>query len=416
MPRPRPSTESSCTLVRRRRPTMLNPAVLVVSVIFLLQQALPATAKKLRGQLSPSELAKRDRERRKAEQCLPANQEFCGNGQGTLVCEFNDDTSYYASRCVKKNSYAKHVALHEKNYCGACHKCFQNANELQSAVHKYVVNGTAETSIAKIYGWPIGSWCVDQVTDFSQLFAGLHDFNEDIGGWDVRRATTMAGMFMNAFQFDQDLSDWNTERVKDMSLMFDRAYSFSGSGLSQWNTSRVSTLQRTFRIAKKFSEDLSAWNTAQVTDMSLLFYRAESFDQPMANWNVEQVTDLSYSFAFAREFNQSLASWRTTSATTTRGMFQSADSFAQDLRGWDVARVTDTSYMFSNALAFDQNINSEELLQTWNMSLVRHRDQMFGVIAPSFNQTSTHPTGSEQVLTAQATSAMGRRDQSISSF
>ena len=35
------------------------------------------------------------------------------------------------------------------------------------------------------YGWPIGTWCVKDVTDMHFLFNRKETFNEDINSWDV---------------------------------------------------------------------------------------------------------------------------------------------------------------------------------------------------------------------------------------
>jgi Mycoplasma protein of unknown function, DUF285 len=360
------------------------PLLLVLALSFLPNHA----EARLRGVFGPAETARQERERRKAELCAPPNQELCGDGQGILVCEYDENSRNFATRCVKKNSFAKHVGLHLKNYCGSCRKSFQNVDELKSAIQKYIANSTEHTNVARVYGWPIGLWHVENVADFSHLFSGQQHFNEDIGGWDVSRVSSMQAMFLDAFEFDQDLSEWNVESVTDMSLMFDRAYAFQGQGLASWDTSNVRSFQRMFRIAKNFQEDIGAWDVFQATDLSLMFYRAEAFNQPLGDWDVHHVSDFSYMFAFAKSFDKSLANWKTLSATSMRGMFQSADSFAQDLSEWSLSKVTDTSFMFSNAIAFDKAIDANALLDAWDMKKVEYQDQMFGVIAPVFNNTS----------------------------
>lgn len=370
----------------RRQPSFL---VFFFFSFFLISLAQLTQARLGSLQSSPAEIARRERERLKAELCWPANREVCGDGQGILVCEYDTSHQYFATRCVKTNSFARHVGLHARNYCGACRKSFQNTDELKSAVQKYSQNATKHTNVARVYGWPIGFWHVENVMDFSHLFSGQAHFNEDIGDWDVSRATNMQAMFLDAFDFDQDLSQWNTARVTDLSLMFDRAYAFQGYGLSEWDTSRVTTFQRMFRIAKNFQQDIGQWDVSKATDLSLMFYRAEKFDKSLNDWNVHKVTDFSYMFAFAKSFNQSVATWNTSLATTTRGMFQSADAFVEDLSNWNLGKVTDTSFMFSNALAFDNAIDGEALLEAWDLKNVDYRDQMFGGIAPVFNKTAS---------------------------
>lgn len=67
--------------------------------------------------------------------------------------------------------------------------CFGNNTELRAAVQAYVANSTNTTSVALKYGHPIGSWCVDNVTDMSRVFDGLN-FTESLSGWKTGKATT----------------------------------------------------------------------------------------------------------------------------------------------------------------------------------------------------------------------------------
>jgi len=68
--------------------------------------------------------------------------------------------------------------------------CFPNRGELKAAVDVYIEQSCATNatnsecsiggrSIAQTYGWPIGTWCVSQVTDMSNLFSKKDTFNED---------------------------------------------------------------------------------------------------------------------------------------------------------------------------------------------------------------------------------------------
>ena len=66
-------------------------------------------------------------------------------------------------------------------------RCFANSAQLRQAVRDYVKNPTSTSEVATTYGFPIGSWCVNEIEDFSSMFYGLTTFNEDISGWDVSR-------------------------------------------------------------------------------------------------------------------------------------------------------------------------------------------------------------------------------------
>ena len=84
-------------------------------------------------------------------------------------------------------------------FVGRCHAtCFQNRDELAQAVSDYLGDNSPDTEVAKAYGWPIGTWCVSDVTDFSDIFMNAVDFNEDLSQWDTSRAPTMPGMLLTA--------------------------------------------------------------------------------------------------------------------------------------------------------------------------------------------------------------------------
>jgi hypothetical protein len=51
------------------------------------------------------------------------------------------------------------------------------------------------SGVSDTYGWPIGSWCVGDVTDMSNLFEGLDTFDEDISGWNMSSVANMREMF-----------------------------------------------------------------------------------------------------------------------------------------------------------------------------------------------------------------------------
>jgi len=55
----------------------------------------------------------------------------------------------------------------------SCTHEFETKATLREAAVRYVQGGGQEDSIvAKQFGWPIGTWCVGQVTDFSGIFKG----------------------------------------------------------------------------------------------------------------------------------------------------------------------------------------------------------------------------------------------------
>eukprot|EP00985_Skeletonema_marinoi_P021356 scaffold13052_cov142-Skeletonema_marinoi.AAC.12 len=111
--------------------------------------------------------------------------------------------------------------------------------ELKSAINRYVQLGCNEgaafcpASIVEKYGWPMKSWCVDDVTNMASLFEGLDTFDEDISQWNVGQVTDMTRMFFGASSFNQNLSSWNMSSVTSTREMFKGATSFN-QNLCAW--------------------------------------------------------------------------------------------------------------------------------------------------------------------------------------
>ena len=68
---------------------------------------------------------------------------------------------------------------------------FTTTDSLKTAAAAF--NTNAASAIAT-YG-PIADWEVSAITDMSQLFYNLNDFNEDISSWDTSSVTNMQFMF-----------------------------------------------------------------------------------------------------------------------------------------------------------------------------------------------------------------------------
>jgi hypothetical protein len=97
------------------------------------------------------------------------------------------------------------------------YKAFNSTDELYQAVDIYLLSLTEdprESIVARTYGYPIGTWDVSRIKNFSEVFisAGVEpsrgsqydqlrppmnfsNFNEDISGWNVSAAVTMKSMF-----------------------------------------------------------------------------------------------------------------------------------------------------------------------------------------------------------------------------
>lgn len=300
---------------------------------------------------------------------------------------------------------------------------FETTTELYSAIDEYVaVAGSATANVSSVafrYGYPIGTWDVSKISDFSRAFDPYRTFdirncaecastqssffNEDLSGWDTSSATTFFGMFAHASSFNGSIATWNTSSVTDMSFMFLYATNFSND-MSQWDVSRVTTMEKMFYNAQKFASNISGWNTGNVlstfdmflyaisfdSDLSLwdvskvvtmrsMFWNAAKFSSDLSQWNVGNVVDMSWVFRDAVAFESDLSKWQVSKVTTMEAMFCNALSFSSDFATWDVSRVQDMELMFYRSSSTIEGISN------WDVSKVQRMENMFGG-AKVFNQ------------------------------
>jgi surface protein len=293
--------------------------------------------------------------------------------------------------------------------------CFTTADSLRVAVDVYLsiiehpnITESIRVGLAPIYGWPIGKWCVSNVTDFSLIFSGERNlnarrFNEDLSQWDVSNALDISEMFDESSVFNQNISSWNVSSVMNMDWFVGKAVLFD-QDIGLWDTSSVKSMRGMFKGAESFNQDIGGWDTSTVEDMHEIFRRAESFDQKVGGWNTSKVTNMDglfeeaasfnqdisswdtsivnqifYMFKGATKFNQKIGLWNTSSVITMRGTFQDAESFNQDIGGWDTSNVEDMSDTFHKAESFNNKVSG------WNTSKVSNMDGLFEQAA-SFNQ------------------------------
>ena len=233
--------------------------------------------------------------------------------------------------------------------------------------------------------------CTSLITEMSNMFTEVPDFNQKIGTWDVSNVTTMYGMFDGA-GFNQDISNWDVSSVTNMGSMFSYAgfnhdisnwdvssvtnmsYMFDGAGfnhdISNWDVSSVTNMNGIF-AGTNFNGDISSWNVSNVTNMEGMFNLNHDFNQDLSSWDVSSVTDMGSMFSQADDFNGDIGSWDVSKVTNMRWMFYQATIFNQDISSWNVSSVKNMSYMFDEAFAFNQDIGS------WDVSNVTHMVYMF---------------------------------------
>ncbi|CAB9520913.1 (LipO)protein [Seminavis robusta] len=227
------------------------------------------------------------------------------NNQTTPVCQYHAAMDEYETVCLKTHAIAQDSAwlphAHSKSYCGVCKKCFQDRLELKAAIDQYKSYTHVNTELAEVYGWPIGKWCVDNVTSFSNLFFKKSKFNEDI-------------------------SQWQTSQVTDMTSMFQNAYSFN-KPLNTWDTSKVSAMTRMFAMGIHFDQDISSWDVSSVTDFGYMFLHAQEFNQDISKWKVHNARHLVSMFFGATQFEQNhLQEWEISEHADTQNLCQWDDN------------------------------------------------------------------------------------------
>jgi surface protein len=266
---------------------------------------------------------------------------------------------------------------------------FRTMDELYQAVDAYLIltsnsstQSLVETSdVALRYGYPMSSWNVSLIKNFSWVFDptraftrdSLWEFNEDLGDWDVSNAEAMVGMFTNAYEFEGvGLENWNVSKVRDFSYMFmDSGFNRS---ISRWDTSNAELMVSMFAGVFAFNDDLSMWNVSRVQTMSSMFSGAASFEGiGLEQWDVGNVRDFSGLFLMCSMFNGIISDWDTSNAELMDSMFSDALIFNGNLSSWDVSNVTDMSNMFFSASSF-----AGDGISNWDVSKVTAMDGMFG--------------------------------------
>mmetsp|Transcript_13615 Transcript_13615/g.26134 ORF Transcript_13615/g.26134 Transcript_13615/m.26134 type:complete len:373 (+) Transcript_13615:122-1240(+) len=234
--------------------------------------------------------------------------------------------------------------------------CFETRNELKNAVVAYLANNASDTIIATTYGWPIGTWCVENVQDFSGIFEGASGFNEPLNEWDVSNAESMPRMFFAAVDFNQPLNLWNTSQVENMEDLFAFCTVYERD-LSSWDVSKVTNMKGLFRFAEAFNGDISSWDTSNVITMRDMFWKAVLFNADVSQWSTSNVTDMHRVFAQTETFDQDLSHWDTSKVSDMSFAFWNATAFGgTGLPNWDVSSVIDATEMFLNATNFNSNL------------------------------------------------------------
>ena len=191
----------------------------------------------------------------------------------------------------------------------------------------------------------IEKWNVSNVTSMGAMFAGCHDFNQDISSWDVSSVEIMFGMFADCRAFNQSLNAWDVSKVTNMFNLFYGCENFN-QPLDMWNVSNVISMQGMFEGCKNFNQPLNDWDVSNVKDTSQMFDGCENFNQPLNDWNVSKVEDMYGMFAYCTSFNQPLNDWDVSNAKLLCDLFDHCEQFNQDLNDWVIREDCKVKGMF----------------------------------------------------------------------
>ena len=116
--------------------------------------------------------------------------------------------------------------------------------------------GFADCGVAGAVDMP--DWDVSKLTQFSNMFAGLRAFNQDISRWNTSSAVNMRGAFEASVVFNGDISHWDVSNVRYMEDMFKNAVAFN-SDISMWNVGKVVDARSMFKGNAVFNQDITKW-------------------------------------------------------------------------------------------------------------------------------------------------------------
>ena len=273
------------------------------------------------------------------------------------------------------------------------------------------------------------------ITNMSELFKDLYNFDEFIGdwntknvkymnnmfqnallfkngfekwnrknalNWDVTNVVSMKGMFKNASSFNSYISNWKPIKVISMQEMFKNASNFNngsdkngnfyldsvpGDFALNWgqNIQNVKNFNGMFSGASQFNQELN-WTLSTNVEANNMFEKAFKFNKYIGDWfsgNTPKIISMKNMFKFAFEFNNGSCietlDWNTKLVTSFEGVFAGAINFNCSIESWDCSNVKSTANMFRSAVKFNKNLDN------WDVSNVTNMQSMFKN-ATSFNK------------------------------
>jgi len=273
--------------------------------------------------------------------------------------------------------------------------------DLRAAVDDYMVAMDPSKSMAaQVYGYPIGTWNVSKLTDFSHVFsphfcgrgdtlrARLRDFDDDLLGWDVSSATCVYGMFKGCSHFHKKRKVANFGRDQMEAATAEHVISNKeglikaideyvcsdepmgcksaqryGYPIGTWDVSKIADFEDAFspvvraslearKRLKAFDEDLSGWNMSSAVTIARMFCGCTKFNGDVSTWDVSRVEDMEATFCRCTNFNRDLSRWNVCSVKLAYYLFWGTFKFRGDVSSWKTFLVrnnANTSHAFVNS-------------------------------------------------------------------
>lgn len=146
---------------------------------------------------------------------------------------------------------------------------------------------------------------------------------------------------------DPSISNWDVSLISNFENMFARCHSFN-QPLNSWDMSNALNLQGMFsttteNVTTTFNQPLDMWDVSKVTNMSYMFNRSSVFDQPLP-WNVSSVNNMNNMFDHATSFNQDLTMWCVTNVISYPSSFNAESALiTANLPIWGTCPVSDSN-------------------------------------------------------------------------
>ena len=157
-------------------------------------------------------------------------------------------------------------------------------------VSPFVANGT------KI---PFNQIVTTLMTDMSNMFYTIGNFNSNISSWDTSSVTNMTSMFNGASRFNNG----NNPGIENSGI----------AGIGYWHTSKVTNMSYMFSSCS-LNSNIGSWDVSSVTNMEQMFYgsfftNGNNNHPSIGSWQTLNVKNMKRMFLYCYYFNRDISTW-----------------------------------------------------------------------------------------------------------